>query len=92
MGMTPYGDITGDYSRRLSKEMRSASDVQSLMDEIDWYRKLIEQEIDDTWKKPGLQHKDKVTAVNKLAFNKDSLAKVRLKAMDLKKEWEKAEK
>jgi len=92
MAQTPYGDIVADFGRRIRRETRSSTDVQGLIDEIDWYRKLIETDIDAIEKQPGLERSEKRSKQAKLERNKDALTTLRVEAMGLKKEWEKAEK
>lgn len=91
MAQTPYGDIVADFSRRVKRDTRSSSDVQGIMDEIDWYRKLIETDIMAIEKQPGLEPSEKRSKQAKLERNKDALAQIRLEAMELKKEWLKSE-
>lgn len=91
MAQTPYGDIVSEIGGRLRRETRSSSDVQTVIDEIDWYRKMVLGDMEQVKKQPGLEEMEKRSKLAKLTRNDDALAKLRMQAMDLKKEWEKSE-
>lgn len=94
MAQTPYGDIVGEIAGRLRRDTRSSSDVQTILEEIDWYRKMVASDKVEISKKPGIEEAGiggKRSQIAKLERNDDALAKLRMQAMDLKKEWEKSE-
>lgn len=89
MSASPYGDIVGQLAKRLRGETRSAADVEQLIDEIDWYRLMVRDEINNVERSDGLLRQEKRSKLAKLERNDDGLADLRMKAMDLKKEREK---
>lgn len=91
MAQTPYGDIVSEIGGRLRRDTRSSADTQTIIDEIDWYRKMVLGDMEQVKKQPGLEEMEKRSKLAKLTRNDDALAKLRMQAMDLKKEWEKSE-
>jgi len=91
MAQTPYGDIVAEIGNRLRRQTRSSADTQAIIDEIDWYRKMVLSDMEEIKKHPGLEEIEKRSKLAKLTRNDDALTKLRMQAMDLKKEWEKSE-
>ena len=89
MATTPYGEYLGSIRGRLRRETKTSLDVEQIIDEIDWYRAMIRKDRIEVENKPGLEEtgfQGRRSQLSKLERNDDDFAKLRMEAMDLKKE------